>query len=407
MAGLTIGDEVRRQVLDLWAPGDLSISEISRRLRIDRATVRKTIRLHGEDSQDSEILADFGDLAGQIETIATNPSQRPPVLPTAPDIPAIVAEVIRQLGGHLGGPTAFQRAKPYKPVAIAPAPTGFRTEQKGNVSIVRIDYDETFEQRFLLTADRHWDNPHSDQDMQKRHLDEALRVGAGIIDIGDFFCAMQGKFDKRADKSSVRPEHQSGDYLDALVNTATDFFLPYARSFIRISPGNHETSVQKRCETDLTTRLVSLLNERSGGSIHRGGYAGWVMWEFVDGSGSVDRKKLWYIHGYGGGGPVTRGVIQTNRRAVYNPDADIIITGHIHEEWEVPITRSRLGDDGEQYDDEQLHIQVPTYKNEYRDGSAGWSVERGMPPKPVGATWLTFRKEKAGARIEVIRSRAK
>jgi hypothetical protein len=31
-----------------------------------------------------------------------------------------------------------------------------------------------------------------------------------------------------------------------------------------------------------------------------------------------------------------------------------------------------------------------TYKEEYQDGSKGWHVERGAPPKPVGGRILTI-----------------
>lgn len=331
------------------------------------------------------------------------PPTMPVVAPPAADVAAIVEEVLRRMGV---APTA-PHAKPYRAVQVAPAPTGFSTEQKGNVSIVRIKHDGTFEQRFLLSADRHWDNPHSDQAMQRRHLDEALRVGAGVLDWGDFFCIMQGRWDKRASKSTLRPEHQVDNYLDAVVRTATEFFLPYARSFVRIGPGNHETAVMKAHETDLIGRLVAALNEQGGADIHHTGYSAWCLFEFIDSNGTVERKKLWGIHGYGGGGPVTRGVIGTNRRAVYVPDADMIVTGHTHDEWEVPIARTRLDDDGNQYDDEQLHIQLPTYKNEYGNGAGGWHVETGKSPRPIGAAWLTFRKETKDSPIEVIRTRAK
>jgi hypothetical protein len=46
-------------------------------------------------------------------------------------------------------------------------------------------------QYILLTGDRHWDNPHSNWKLQKEHLELAKERNAPIIDIGDFFCAMQ------------------------------------------------------------------------------------------------------------------------------------------------------------------------------------------------------------------------
>lgn len=284
----------------------------------------------------------------------------------------------------------------------------YQTEQRGNVTIVRLPYRRDFEQSFLCAADRHWDNPKSLQDLQRMHLIEAIKREAGIFDFGDLFCAMQGKYDKRSNKASVRPEHQVADYLDALVNTATQFFAPYAKNFIRISPGNHEGSILERLETDLTRRLVVALNEQTGSNIHVGGYSGWIHFLFEGPRGKIlDQRKLWYIHGYGGGGPVTKGVIQSNRQAVYVPDADFVVNGHIHEEWNLTIVRTRLSDKSVQTLDEQQHIRIPTYKDEYGDGSGGWHVGRGGPPKPIGAVWLTFKKRVGSDRITHYLERAK
>lgn len=269
--------------------------------------------------------------------------------------------------------------------------------QRGNVTIVNVNYDGFLDQDFLLTADRHWDNPLSKWRMQRKHLKEARQRKAGVIDFGDFYCAMQGKFDKRSSKSSLRSIHQSGDYLDSLVDTGIDWFADDADLFIRIARGNHETSIKSRLETDLIARLVSGLNVRCGTSIHAGGYSGWVQFVFTNLRNSrVKKINLWYIHGYGGGGPVTKGTIQTARRAVYTPDANIIVTGHIHEEWDLTVTRTRLNSKGRQYKDEQVHVQVPSYKDEYGDGAGGWTVESGHPPKPIGAKWLTFKTDSDG-----------
>jgi hypothetical protein len=269
--------------------------------------------------------------------------------------------------------------------------------KSGNVTIIRVEYDGILNQDFLLTADRHWDNPDSKWKMQRKHLKEARIRGAGVLDFGDFFCAMQGKYDKRSNKEHVRRIHQKDDYLDSLVTTASDWFLEDADLFIRIARGNHDTSIMLKHETDLIARLVNSLNQRRGTDIHAGGYSGFIQFVFVNTqTGKTKRINLWYIHGYGGGGPVTKGTIQSNRRAVYSPDAEIIVTGHIHEEWDLTISRLRINSRGQQYKDEQLHIQLPTYKEEYRDGSKGWHVEGGNPPKPIGAKWLIFKTDSDG-----------
>ncbi len=87
---------------------------------------------------------------------------------------------------------------------------------------------------------------------------------------------------------------------------------------------------------------------------------------------------------------MTKGVIQTNRMAVYLPDADFVVTGHTHNEWIFPITRERISQADVLFKDRQVHIKLPGYKDEYAEGAEGWHIERGGPPKPLGAAWLHF-----------------
>ena len=109
-----------------------------------------------------------------------------------------------------------------------------------NVHVVHVKYDKSEKEfDFLLSADHHWDNPDSRHDMIIRHLKEAKERNTKVFMFGDFFCAMQGKYDKRASKSKVRPEHQNDNYLDSLVNTAAAFLMPYRQQIALISPGNH------------------------------------------------------------------------------------------------------------------------------------------------------------------------
>tara|TARA_R100000458_G_C8252405_1_gene229079 strand:+ start:108 stop:974 length:867 start_codon:yes stop_codon:yes gene_type:complete len=258
-------------------------------------------------------------------------------------------------------------------------------------SEVRITANKTagWEQWFLLTSDRHHDNAKCQHKLEKRHLDQALERNAGILDIGDMHCAMESKMDRRANRNNMRDEYNVEDYFDELVNKAVDFYSPYAKNWILISEGNHETAVRKKWGTCLTSRTVAGLNQANKTNIIHGGYGGWVNF-VIQRHGSKKRFRLKYFHGSGGGGPVTRGVIQTNRQAVYLPDADIIISGHTHDSWQVPIARERINDRGEVYLDEQTHIKMATYKDEYADGTGGWHIERGGPPKPTGGWWLRF-----------------
>lgn len=261
----------------------------------------------------------------------------------------------------------------------------------------------------LLVADQHHDNPHAKHDLELKHLNEAQDKGAAIISAGDTFCAMQGKYDKRSSKASLRPEHQVDNYLDALVSTAADFYAPFSKQFVCFGVGNHEQSITSRHETNLIERLVGALNDRTGSNINSGGFSGWVVFSFNRPAGERERSTrvaLHYDHGYGGGAAVTDDMIQHHRRAVYLPDADIVISGHTHSAWMQEKMRVRLTSNGAIRHDVQTHIKLPTYKEEYGDGFGGWHVETGKTPRPLGGWWLRFYYDRASHRVlyQVIRA---
>jgi hypothetical protein len=176
------------------------------------------------------------------------------------------------------------------------------------------------------------------------------------------------------------------------VNTATDFFSPYQDLFAVIGQGNHETAILKNHETNLTERFVERLNAGKKHRVYMGGYGGFVKMMFSNNSGGCSKSILLnYFHGYGGGGPVTKGVIQSYRQAVFMPDPDVCISGHVHEQYVFPIEQIRLTNQGRIYQRTQYHVRIPTYKNEYKDGFAGWHVETGKSPKPIGAWWMVLK----------------
>ena len=261
-------------------------------------------------------------------------------------------------------------------------------EESRNVHIFNINLAVVGdEQWFLLQSDVHWDNPKCDRKKLKKHLDLAVKRNAPILDFGDFFCAMQGKYDRRSSKKDIRPEHANNNYLDSLVNTASEYLKPYAKLVTVRGVGNHESAIHKNHETDLTERLTERLRA-DGGIARRGGYSGYIRFHISNGKRPNNSLKLWYFHGSGGGGPVTRGVIQTNRQSVYVSDADIIATGHVHESWQVAVQRIRLNGSDKVVHERQTHVKIAGYKEEYEDGYGGWHIETGKPPKPTGAWWL-------------------
>ncbi len=255
-----------------------------------------------------------------------------------------------------------------------------------NVLTLRVDCSKGRRFLALLRSDAHHDNAHTDQRLERRHLVEAVERGAVILDIGDLHCAMQGKWDKRADRSALRDEYQHGNYLDRLVDVATEFYTPFAANLFHLSPGNHETAIIKAHETDLTDRTVVALRARGATNLSRGSYGGWIALRLTD---STVRRSfvIKYTHGYGGGGVMTHGVLATRREASMYPDANLLWSGHTHDSWQVDLARERLSSHGVAYNDTQTHLKTAGYKPETLGGE-GWAVQRGMPPKPIGAAWL-------------------
>jgi hypothetical protein len=146
--------------------------------------------------------------------------------------------------------------------------------------------------------------------------------------------------------------------------------------------------------------LVYGLNSEAGTQINTGEYGGWIQFFFTMQKTQRESRRLKYFHGSGGGGPVTKGVIQSNRQAVFLPDADYVVNGHIHESWVLALPRERIGQSGMITKDTQYHVRTATYKDEYGDGSGGWAVQKGMPPKPLGAVWMRMFYENSHIRTE-------
>lgn len=252
---------------------------------------------------------------------------------------------------------------------------------KGAVTKINTDQGEF---RLFITSDIHFDSVHCDRTQFFEDLDSAMNLDAEIVIVGDFFDAMQGRFDPRRDMSHLRPEYRREDYYDYIVKDAAKQLARYAHRIVLITRGNHELSVLKNANTDIINRLVELLNTKKH-TIKVGGYGGVILMSYEN---VVCPIK--YFHGSGGEAPVTRGAIQTNRQAVFLPDFQVVLNGHSHNSYWIPITRERVTNDGHHYFDIQHHVRTPGYQMSYGDGSGGWEVTRGGVPKPVGSAALFF-----------------
>jgi len=257
--------------------------------------------------------------------------------------------------------------------------------------------------KIAILSDLHWDNPKSDWTLLKSHLEYCLKNQIPVFVNGDFFCLMQGKGDRRGNKSDIRQIHNNAKYLDSIVETAVEWFSPYASILTVLGYGNHETAIIKHQETDILRRFVDLMNYTNKSEIHVGGYGGWInlLYGHNNRESLKFSSKMKYFHGSGGGGIVTKGAINLTRALEMYEGMDIFTMGHIHENWSRNDIRDKFEyNPGKKTYEQKLievhHMITGTYKEEYEDGYAGWHVERGAPPKPIGGRIITIDIQRDG-----------
>ena len=260
-------------------------------------------------------------------------------------------------------------------------------------------------QLFLLLSDLHWDNPHCDRDLLKNHLDEAVRRNAAIVVNGDFFCLMQGKGDPRRSKDDIRPEHNNGRYLDSIIETAVEWFKPYANHLVLLGYGNHETGVLKHQETDILRRFADLMNYQNGTNIQVGGYGGIfsVLMDPPVGKNHGRQYVIHYFHGSGGGGVVTKGVIQDQRIMASVEGYNCTWQGHVHELYHHINMVHRYDPHARKIVQRYIdQVRTSTYKEEWDGGVGGFHVEKGRGPKPLGGYWLQLELVRLRGRKEKV-----
>lgn len=252
--------------------------------------------------------------------------------------------------------------------------------------------------RLAFLSDLHWDNPKTNRVLLKKQLDYCVKHKIPVFLNGDTFCLMQGKNDRRGTKSDVLPEHNTIKYFDAVVNTAVEWFAPYAHIIAGVGYGNHETAILKHQETDILERWVQLMNLTHDCNIQLGGYGGWIIVKHRYGKGrSPHSFFVKYFHGSGGGGVVTKGAINLTRAKEMYENFDLFVMSHVHENWGRTDERDSIlvSAKAARMIRKQIHLMITgTFKEEYGDGSKGWHVERGAPPKTLGGRIALFQTKR-------------
>lgn len=245
-------------------------------------------------------------------------------------------------------------------------------------------------QKFLFISDVHFDAVKCDRERLTRHLDQAKKDGAAVFVFGDWFDLMQGKYDPRGNYSDLRPEYKSITYLDDVIEDTVRFLDLYKGTIKFISRGNHETNIEKRLHTSPLDRVAAIHNN-SGGNITIAGYSGWLLVQMMRNNKSAGGSKIHFHHGFGGNAPRSKGVLAVDLDQMQFPDADVIVRGHTHQKWHVPVVVDRISDYGNHYQNRVHHLRTGSYKK-LGDRFGGWATEKGFNTPTLGGWWLTMER---------------
>lgn len=274
-----------------------------------------------------------------------------------------------------------------------------------NVHVVQCDVGKgnEWEQWILLRSDAHHDNPKCKVELEREHLELAVKRGAVIIDLGDTLDLMQGVSDRRQCKSQLRSSQLAAAYFDRVIDEAAEFYAPYAQNWAVLGQGNHESAWLKHHETCPTTNLARAIKGLNKDSqMGAGGYGGWVKFQIAIGTTRL-AWTLRYHHGSGGSAPMSMGVLDSRRMFSWVDGADMIAVGHNHQSNIAGIAREYLETRNGLYEIRHRHcdfVRCGTYKQDWGDGSGGWIVEKGSGPSPIRAKWVRLYSRYESRKID-------
>ena len=259
---------------------------------------------------------------------------------------------------------------------------------------------KTQEQVFYFCSDIHFGSPNSDVKLFKEELKQAKERKARILIIGDLFDAIYPLGDPRYNPSSLIEELQGRDDAPLkAVMLMSEILKPYQEHIDLISMGNHEAILLKHTGNHLIKMLLMLLNQDRQHKILYGGYTGYIGYRFKRYKATKILSIL-YHHGSGGGAPVTKGLIDVNRKQT-NWDYDIFIFGHKHNAWGIrgvrisPVYPNSRSKTGYIKATDIRAIQIGNfYKNYNKDNSDGvpsYEEIKQHAPKPLGGVFVKVK----------------
>lgn len=262
----------------------------------------------------------------------------------------------------------------------------------------------THHQSIMLASDIHFDSSICDLKRFTGHLKQANEEGSPVLIAGDFFDAMQGHDDPRRSPEELKAEYKVSHYFDAIVLDASKYLRQFENVPLWIfGMGNHESSVVRKMNTDLLERLAydMRLHKQNAESAGYWGYLR-VMFSYAKGNEKASKMIYWH-HDVSSGAPVTKGVIQVNRQGVYLHDVDIVLNGHNHHAYWMPLQVERVNQKTMEPHTETVHyFRTPGYKMSPGESKSvmGFGPERHRAPTPKGCVFADFNYSK-GQGIEI------
>lgn len=232
---------------------------------------------------------------------------------------------------------------------------------------LKIPYKIGEDIRIFFAADVHGDSIHFDDKAFKRDMERAVSYNAPIIIVGDVWDAMLSKHDPRRDLEESKEGDNTKPYLNRVKEEVKELLRPYARNILVISRGNHEISVSNNNGYDMLPDVVDDLNKEEDATIQIGGWEGWIRLTFHRDNSAYVTKNVKYRHNGGSFGKITKGTLSIDRMFAEYPDADIIVTGDIHEKWYYTSEVQRVMQSGKVIWHDRYFLQCASYKPEWRD----------------------------------------
>mgnify|MGYP001110069914 CR=1 FL=1 len=273
---------------------------------------------------------------------------------------------------------------------------------KHNPAAVTLEIPSKSTQRLsvMLTSDVHFDSVICDLELFTKHLQLAEEKQAPVLIAGDLLDAMQGKWDPRRQPEKLKEQYKVSAYYDAIVMDIARYLAKFDIPIYILALGNHETGVLRHSNTDLLGNVAYQLRVEHGKKAVAMGYWGYLRFQFRYNKGSHNASKtLYWYHGVSNGAPVTKGMIQANRQAVWIHDADFVLNGHNHKSYTTPQPIERINQKTmDPYNDIVWFLRTPGYMKSSGECQVtfGFGAEKHRAPTPKGCMFLDMTYHHSG-----------